>query len=96
MNNPGKFRSILLFLLALSLVFLSAARSPRNLDTVNAAQVATPTVAQDSAAEQPVEVLEIGNTDGIMIWGTLLVIIVLVAVVWHWPDWSKPKSKTPQ
>ena len=87
MNNPNRFRSILLIVIGLLLAILSAAHSPRNLDPVTAAQAATPTVTP-----LPITAWQSGSTDGIFLWATLMAIVVIVALVWHRADWTTRKA----
>jgi hypothetical protein len=86
MNNPNRLRSLLLIVIALLLAGLSVAHTPRNLDSVNPALVATPTVTP-----LPITEWRSGSTDGIFLWATLMLIVVVVALVWHRADWTVNK-----
>ena len=87
MNNPNRIRSIALIVIALLLAAISLAQTPRNMDPVMAAQSATAT-----ATPAPITAWQSGSTDAIFLWATLLVIIIIVALVWHRADWAVRKA----
>jgi hypothetical protein len=87
MNNLRIFRPIFLLVIGSMLAISSATLAPFNLFTATATPVATPTATVIPYSPPD------GNTDGIVIWGTILIIIVIVAVIWHTPDWMKKYKK---
>jgi hypothetical protein len=88
MNNLKKFRPILLLVIGSVLAVSSATFAPFNLVTAAPTSIATPT-----ATVVPYSPQGGGNTDGIVVWGTILIIIVIVAIIWHQPDWMKKYKK---
>jgi hypothetical protein len=88
MNKLKVFLPFLQIAVGLVLSITSAALAPLNLIAV------TPTPAPLQITATSVQFTsKSGNTDGIVIWGTILIIIFIIAVIWHQPDWTQKEKK---
>ena len=46
---------------------------------------------QSTSTPQPKDVSEIGSTDGIVIMGFLIALIVIIPILWHRKAWMEPR-----
>ena len=79
-------RKILILIIGVGLAFLSAAFSSGAIFSQNAPPTPTPIpTALDID-------LEIGSTDGILIWAFIIAIIIILPLLWNWPLWARRKK----
>ncbi|MBT3190351.1 MAG: hypothetical protein HN736_17850 [Anaerolineae bacterium] len=70
-------RTVLLTIIGAGFAFLSVAFGP----IATTAQVATPT--PDIIPITPDLDLDIGSTDGILVWAILIVLIIIIPILWN-------------
>jgi len=84
---PSHTRIILLATIGISLVFFSLAFGSGTTVSQATAPTPTPTMTKAELA------LEVGSTDGIMIWAIIIIIIIIMPILWHWIQWIREKKQ---
>ncbi|MCP4139366.1 MAG: hypothetical protein GY755_03585 [Chloroflexi bacterium] len=76
-KKPTHSRKVIFLTIGIMLVFLGAAFGFSSVTSQSATPTPTPL---------PTEVditLEVGSTDGILIWAVLITLIIIVPAIWH-------------
>ena len=77
---------VFFLIIGVSLAFFSVAFGSGAAMSQSATPTPTPALTKAELA------LEVGSTDGIMIWAVLITLIIIVPILWDWVQWKR-KSK---
>lgn len=88
---PRSLRPILFISIGLAVALAGSALMPPSVPWGQTAQTATiiPVIVTVSATPVPEKEMVPGNTNIILLLGSMLVVIILTAVMWHRRDWEK-------
>lgn len=86
-----KIRPFLLITIGMVVAFASSALAPSSLGLIQANPTSTPVLATVTVTATQFEKPELvpGDTNLILLLGTVLVVIILTAVIWHRRDWER-------
>ena len=76
-------RTILLAFVGILLAFLSVAFGFNTASPQTATPTPTPTLTKAELA------LEVGSTDGIIIWAIIITLIIIIPILWNWIQWKR-------
>jgi hypothetical protein len=88
-NFPRSIQSLLILLVVLFLILALSADKFSSVPTPNASLGAAAFFAQSTTTPQVEDVSEIGSTDGIVLMGVVIVMIVVVPILLRRKTWSE-------
>jgi hypothetical protein len=91
MSKIKQLRPIFLIFIGLTFAIGSSALTPLTYSWRQVLPTTAPSIATPTATVTPMPEVEMvpGGTNLILLLGTLLVVIVVIAIMWHRRDWEK-------
>jgi ABC-type transport system involved in cytochrome c biogenesis permease subunit len=91
MSKIKQLRPVFLIFIGLALAIGSSALTPPTYSWGQVLPTSTPALATPTAMVTHLPEVEMvpGSTNMILLLGTLLVVIVVIAIMWHRRDWEK-------
>ncbi|MBT3321122.1 MAG: hypothetical protein HN392_02445 [Anaerolineae bacterium] len=79
-------RMILFAIIGISSAFLSVAFGTSSAVPQATTATPTPTLSKAELA------LEVGSTDGIILWAIAIALFIIIPILWHWIQWKREEK----